>query len=106
MKLFKHEEMIRGWFVGDFTPTALQSKEFEVGIKKYKAGETEDAHVHKIAVELTMVIDGEIMMNDRRFTSGDIVLIEPGEVCSFKAIQDSTTVVVKSPSVIGDKYKA
>ena len=37
--------------------------------------------------------------------AGDIVLIEPGEDTDFEALTDVTTVVVKTPSVAGDKYE-
>ena len=29
MKKFRFEEMKRGWFIGDFEPTALKTKDFE-----------------------------------------------------------------------------
>ena len=38
------------------------------------------------------------------FGAGDIVEIAPGEAASFEALTDVTTVVVKVPSVPGDKY--
>ena len=45
-------------------------------------------------------------MCGQQFASGDIVKLPPGEATGFKAITDVTTVVVKLPSVIGDKYAA
>jgi quercetin dioxygenase-like cupin family protein len=45
-------------------------------------------------------------MNGREFAAGEIVLLEPGEAASFEALEDSVTVVVKSPSVPGDKFLA
>ena len=44
-------------------------------------------------------------MNDSVYEAGDIVLIEPGEDTDFEALTDVTTVVVKAPSVMGDKYE-
>jgi hypothetical protein len=43
-------------------------------------------------------------MNGETFHHGDIVMLEPGEPTDFEALTDVTTVVVKMPSVIGDKY--
>lgn len=40
----------------------------------------------------------------RLIFEGDIILIEPGEFTKFKSVTDSTTVVVKTPSIVGDKY--
>jgi hypothetical protein len=31
--------MFKGWFVGDFTPTAFKTDACEVAVKTYKAGE-------------------------------------------------------------------
>ena len=43
-------------------------------------------------------------MNDAHYGPGDIIMIEPGEATDFEALSDVTTVVVKTPSVAGDKY--
>ena len=33
MKIYNYEEMKGGWFVGNFTPTAYNTSEFEVSYK-------------------------------------------------------------------------
>ena len=104
MKLHRLESMRGGWFVGQFEPTVLASSEFEVAIKHYTAGTKEDAHVHRVAVELTAIVTGDARLNDLTLGAGDIVEIAPGEAASFEALTDVTTVVVKAPSVPGDKY--
>jgi quercetin dioxygenase-like cupin family protein len=104
MKVFKLNQMTRGWFVGDFLPTAYNTKECEIAVMKYKAGDNEKKHVHKVASELTVVVKGKVMMNDIEYDEGDIILMEPGEATDFKAITDAMNVVVKVPSVKGDKY--
>jgi hypothetical protein len=93
-----------GWFVGNFEPAVLSSLEFEVGIKQYSAGAKEDAHVHRIATELTAIVCGRALFNETEFGAGDIVEILPGEAVSFEALTEVTTVVVKVPSLPGDKY--
>jgi quercetin dioxygenase-like cupin family protein len=45
-------------------------------------------------------------MLDQTWQSGDIVVIEPGEVSSFTALTDATLVVVKVPGAKDDKYLA
>ena len=60
--------------------------------------------MHRVATEITLVASGRVRMNDRTFTAGDIILLEPGEATDFQALERSTTVVVKMPSVAGDKY--
>jgi hypothetical protein len=97
-------DMKGGWFVGDFTPVMLRSKDAEVAVKTYKKGVCEGRHVHRIAHEITVILNGSARMNGETFGHGDIVMLEPGEPTDFEALTDVTTVVVKMPSVIGDKY--
>jgi quercetin dioxygenase-like cupin family protein len=96
--------MTKGWFVGAFAPTALDTTAAEVAVKTYKAGDREDRHHHKVATELTLVLAGAVRMNGALYSAGDIVRIEPGESTDFEAVTDVTTVVVKVPCVAGDKY--
>jgi hypothetical protein len=98
------DQMTRGWFVGDFSPTLFNTQEVEVAVMHYKAGDSEKRHFHKIATELTVVSVGEIEMNGRRYTDGDIVVLAPGETSDFKAITDAITTVVKIPGALNDKY--
>ncbi len=104
MKTAKLSDMIRGWFVGNFEPTAYRTTNAEVAVKRYAAGTREEAHVHRIATELTVVVEGAIEMNGVRYTAGDIVTLEPGEPSDFYAVTDTVNVVVKIPAVPGDKY--
>lgn len=104
MKKYNFDGMIRGWFVGDFEPSAFKSKECEVALQKFKAGEHEPRHVHKIATEITFIKKGRAMMNNQEFSEGDITVLAPGESSDFKALEDTETIVVKIPSVKGDKY--
>jgi quercetin dioxygenase-like cupin family protein len=106
LELYKLDAMVRGWFVGNFAPSVATTPDVEVGIKAYKAGDVEAVHFHKIATEITVILDGMVEMCGQKFTSGDIVKLPPGEATGFKAITDVTTVVIKLPSVIGDKYAA
>jgi quercetin dioxygenase-like cupin family protein len=96
--------MVGGWIVGNFEPTCLKTAACEVACKHYEAGAAEAAHVHRVATELTLVAAGRVAMNGRTFSAGDIVVLEPGEATDFRALEKTTTVVVKMPSVIGDKY--
>ena len=102
---FAHlSEMTGGWIVGDFDPTVLRTAACEVACKQYPAGAHEPAHVHRIATEITLIASGRARMAGRELAAGDIVRLEPGEATDFTALEPTTTVVVKMPSVIGDKY--
>lgn len=106
MKTHKLSEMKWGWFAGDFSPVVVHSKDFEVACKHYKAGDKEARHVHKIAREITLIANGRVLMNGQEFATGDIIEIPPGESTDFVVLEDTITVVLKTPSVMGDKYPA
>ena len=99
-------DMVKGWFVGGFEPTALKTDACEVAVKNYSAGEKEDAHYHKIATEVTLILSGRVRMLDQEWCAGDIVVLSPGEVTDFEALSDSTNVVIKVPGALDDKYLA
>ena len=96
--------MIGGWFVGSFEPNILHTDDVEVAVKKYKEGDREGRHYHKIATEVTIVLSGRVLMNGESLVEGDIVTIKPLESTDFEALEDSITVVVKHPGAINDKY--
>lgn len=100
------DDMVRGWFVGAFEPTALHSPACEVAFRKYVAGESEAAHFHKVASEVTLLLEGRMRMAGREWGPGDIVVLAPGEVSAFEALTDLTLVVVKVPGALGDKFPA
>lgn len=105
MKIFRLEEMTKGWFVGNFDPAVIKTEAAEVAVKSYSAGAHEPRHMHKVAPEITLIVSGLVRMNGAEHSSGDIILIDPGEATDFEALTDVTTVVVKLPSVAGDKYE-
>ena len=82
----------------------LRSQVCEVAVKSYNAGDCEALHHHRIATEITVVISGEVEMRGRQWEAGDIIVLEPGDASDFRACTPAVCVVVKTPSVIGDKY--
>ncbi|WP_112945291.1 MULTISPECIES: cupin domain-containing protein [unclassified Rhizobium] len=103
-KPFTLNDMIGGWFIGDFDPTVVKTDAFEVGVKHYVAGDKDAAHYHKIAREITLVVSGTVRMIDQVWEAGSIIDIEPGKVNQFEALTDATVTVVKIPSAKNDKY--
>jgi hypothetical protein len=104
MKHDRLEKMVKGWFVGSFSPTVHSTEACEVAVKQYFAGEKESTHHHKVATEVTLVLSGVVRMMGRTWRDGDIIALSPGEATDFEAITDAVTVVVKTPSILGDKY--
>ncbi len=104
MKKHRLENMVGGWFIGDFVPSILPTRDFEVALKYYQAGDSEESHTHLIAREFTVIVEGKVKMNNQTYEQGDIIEIEPGEYTDFEALTKTTTLVVKTPSVKHDKY--
>lgn len=104
MKVFQLGDMVKGWFVGNFNPTVLSTNDVEVAVKKYKAGDYESSHYHKVATEITVITDGQVKMNGVTYGSGSIIVIEPNQATDFLALTDVTTTVVKYPGTNDDKY--
>ena len=98
------KDFIGGWLVGHFDPTLVSNRDVEVAVKQYPAGAQEKRHHHKIATEYTVIATGKVRMNGRQYGAGEIVQIDPGVSTDFEAIEDTTTVVIKTPSVPDDKY--
>jgi len=103
MKIHKLQTMIGGWFIGDFLPSVHKAN-YEIGLKKYEAGDSEPKHHHRLATEFTLVVSGKICMNGVLFYEGDIIQVDPFDDVKFECIEDATTVVFKTVSVVGDKY--
>lgn len=105
MKKARLEDMIKGWFVGDFEPTLIKTRDVEVAVKEYSKGEREGCHYHKVATEITVISSGRVRMNGMEYGKGDIVVIEPRESTDFEALEDSIMTVVKYPGEKNDKYE-
>jgi hypothetical protein len=104
MKTARLESMVKGWFVGNFEPTLYHTNDVEVAIKNYKTNDYEEWHYHKIATEITVILEGKVSMNGIQYVSGDIIVLDPSEGTDFRALTDVTTVVVKIPGANDDKY--
>jgi mannose-6-phosphate isomerase-like protein (cupin superfamily) len=104
MEFFPLNDFTGGWFIGNFSPAIEERDDFEVSVKYYKAGDKESRHLHKLAVEYTVIAKGRVKMNGRIIEEGTIVKIEKNESTDFEVLEDTVTMVVKTPSVKNDKY--
>lgn len=96
--------MTKGWFIGNFAPTAFVTNAVEVAVKKYQIGDYEPAHHHKIATEITVIVEGRVKMNGIEYGPNCIIVIEPDSPTDFLALTDVVTTVVKLPGANNDKY--
>ena len=42
------DDMTKGWFIGNFIPSALRTTDFEVGFVKHKKGDVWEKHYHEL----------------------------------------------------------
>jgi len=104
MKTYNENMLVKGWFIGNFVPTCISTDVCEVAVKRYKQTDYESSHHHKVATEITFIVEGSVSMNNVIYDKGSIIEISPGESTDFLALTDTITVVVKLPSVKNDKY--
>ena len=87
MEIKNLEEMIGGWFIGNFEPNVLRTDDVEVGVKHYPAGDIDPPHFHKLSTEITVVISGRVLINGQEFGPGKIIRLNPGEVSELKNLK-------------------
>lgn len=105
MRIFAAEQFKGGWFVGDFEPTAYQTSSCEVSYKEHHAGEYWASHYHLVGDEINYLISGTMEINGTLLEAPVVFLIEKGEISRPTFITDVKLIVVKVPSVPGDKYE-
>lgn len=93
----------RGWLIGDFTPSLVRTKEFEIGILSHKAGEKWPYHIHDKQDEYNYLINGTMTVNDILYSTGDTFVLYKGHpaVPIFKS--NCTVLCFKFPSIPSDK---
>jgi quercetin dioxygenase-like cupin family protein len=93
-----------GWFIGDFLPSILRVKDFEVGVVNHKKGEFWPVHYHKVATEYNLILKGTMIIQGKTLTEGDMFILAPNEIADPIFLTDCQVLVIKTPSVPGDKY--
>lgn len=104
MRMRRLEEFKNGWIIGDFEPSLLRTKEFEISVMIHEKGAYIPLHYHHLVEEMNVFVSGSMTCNGRVLVPGDIFIFEKDEVSDCIVHEKSTIVVVKVPSIIGDKY--
>ena len=99
MKILNIEDMVGGWFVGDFEPTAYKTKDFEVSYKLHPKGQEWDIHYHTDVTEINYVIRGNMVLQGKTLKTGDIFILEPYEIADPNFLEDTEIICVKTPSI-------
>lgn len=108
MKFHKLDEFKNGWIVGQFHPNLIYTSKVECGIHKYKKGFKSDGHFHKYSEEINVVVNGHALVQDgplkKSLVDGDIWIYDVNEESHVEFLEDTTLLVIKSPSIPGDKH--
>ena len=91
--------MKSGWFIGDFTPSAYNSKDVEVNYRMHPKGESWPVHYHTSSTEVNLVISGKMTFQGITLVQGDIFIVEPFMISDPEFIEDTYVVCCRFPSV-------
>lgn len=94
----------RGWFIGQFDKAVYKTDQFEAGLQTFKKGFRSPKHTHKIATEINLVVSGKVMYGNQLLSAGDGIIYYPGDVCECYYLEDTVTMVIKTPGALNDKY--
>lgn len=103
MKLFDPTQMKGGWYIGNFEPSAFKTAAFEVSVMQHTQGEFWPLHYHEQCDEINYLLEGKMLMHDTLLEAPAIFVLERGEIANPEFLTDCKLVVVKTPSVPGDK---
>ena len=93
--------------IGDFEPSIIKTKGFEVGLMKHQVGEKPAPHTHRLVTEINLVVKGKVSIANYNqyfvYLPGDIFVLEPGDPSYPYFYEDTEIVCIKIPSVPDDK---
>jgi quercetin dioxygenase-like cupin family protein len=98
------ENFKNGWFIGDFSPSLLKTKSFEVASQTHTKGFVGVSHYHKKSTEYNLVVSGKVKICGKEMVKGDIFVFLPDEISTSEFIEDTTIIVVRTPSDPTDKH--
>jgi hypothetical protein len=97
------ENFVGGWLIGNFNPSIQRSTELEIGVKFFKAGDTEPSHMQRVATEITILGAGHVRIGSEFLNPGDVLIIPPLEFADFEAFEGGVLTCIKFPSLPNDK---
>lgn len=99
----KLSDMTRGWFVGNFEPTVYTTSDAEASVRRLEKGYCEPCHFHRAVTKIIVVLTGKLRMFEKEWNADDIVVMEPGDISSIEALEDSRITMMIFPGIKNDK---
>lgn len=97
-------EFTRGWFLGNFSPSILDTSDFEIGILSHTKGETWPFHYHQEADEYNVLLQGKMLLNNHLLESNTQFVLYKNEIACPFFLEDCRVLCIKSPSRPKDKH--
>ena len=101
----------KGWLMGAFLEKnhPCFSGIVEVAWKELGPGTIDPKHIHKLAIEISVIIKGSqiVIVDGQHLTlkSGEYIIVSPFTPVEVLNAEEGTVVlVIKAPSIPGDKY--
>lgn len=104
VEVFKLDNFVNGWFIGDFEPSILKNSGVELAVMNKKKGrDIHNYHYHEECTEINVLIKGKINCNNKIIEENDIFVFNKNvpSICDF--LEDSTWVVFKNKPSNSDK---
>ncbi len=95
-----------GWFVGGFEPSLFPNPHVEVGWHVYEAGFQGTSHTHRVGTEINVILHGRCRVDGTEMGPGEIFIYDPGDWSDVQFLETTGLLIVKHPSLPGDKYES
>ena len=103
IKKYDLKDFHRGWLIGDFNPSLLKTKDFEVGYLLHPKGELWDVHYHDKLKEFNILVKGKMIINGTEINENDVFVFEEKQIACPIFLEDCHIVCIKVPSIPNDK---
>lgn len=105
MRTSNIKSFTNGWFIGNFEPSLDKTKDFEIAHHFYPKDFKGTPHTHRIAIEYNYIVSGKLTASGKTLEAGDIFIYDPNDISDVTFLEDTNLIVIKTPSVPGDKYE-
>ena len=97
----------RSWVVGDFSPSVIRTKDFEVAVFRIPSGTRTEPHHHEKIIETNLIIQGSCNLTcdgiKHKLKEGDIFTFPPSVISRCKYTSDTILLCIKTPQIPSDK---
>jgi len=97
------DHYIRGWLIGNFEPSIINTTEFEIGVLNHKKDEKWAFHYHEKTREINILLEGEMIINNIPLHKDTIFIFESNMISCPLFLTDCIVLCIKLPSLPNDK---